>query len=797
MKKTPLVIALIMFEIVAMAQRPLRLWYDRPAKYFEESLPIGNGKLGALVFGSTVNDTVYLNDITYWTGQPVSHAEGQGKSKWIAPIRKALFNEDYELADSLQHYVQGAECSDYQPLGTLNIINENIGAVTAYRRELDLDSSLVKISYIQGGVDYHREYFASYPDSLIAIKLSASKRGCINSRIMLTAQVPHDVRASDRQLTMIGHAVGDAGKSIHACTILRVINEGGTVSASDSTLTLRDVDVATIYVVNSTSFRGALLPPDDKDALYISKAVDEAWHTQNVTYDAVRNRHVQDYQRLFKRVDLTLGNGMIPADVPTDQLLRTYTARTEAKDVSLQEYNPYDAALETLYFQYGRYLLVSCSRCPGVPANLQGLWTPYLWSPWHGDYTMNINLEENYWHAEVANLPEMTMPLVEFIEALSVNGGYTAKNFYGITSGWCCGHNSDIWAKTAPVGGGVQSPKWSNWNMGGAWIVNTLWEHYLFSLDKDYLRSVAYPAMKGAAEFCSRWLVVNPRNPKELITAPSTSPEAQYVTDEGYTGSTCYGGTADLAIIRELFANTISAARILGDKALAGLLQSQLDSLHPYTVGHMGDINEWYYDWDDKDFHHRHQSHLIGLYPGNRFPRSLYPAARRSLEIKGDESTGWSTGWRINLWARLGDGNHAYRMYRNLLRYVSPQDYNGLDAVHRGGTYPNLFDAHPPFQIDGNFGGTAGVCEMLLQSTATSITLLPALPDAWSDGSVTGLRARGDITVEMSWCNGKVKECTLYSTRKRETTLKVNDTVIKVRLKKGNNGLYQFCYKSE
>lgn len=794
MKKVALVISFIILGLTAIAQRPLRLWYDRPAKYFEESLPIGNGKIGALVFGSAVNDTVYLNDITYWTGQPVSHSEGFGKSKWIEPIRKALFNEDYKLADSLQHYVQGAECSDYQPLGTLNIINGNASAVTSYRRELDLDSSLVKITYTQDGVDYRKEYFTSYPDSLIAIRLTANRHGCINSRILLTAQVPHTVRAVGGQITMIGHAVGDARNSVHACTILRVINEGGTVVASDSTLTLEGVDVATIYIVNATSFRGALNSPTDNDAQYISKALDEAWHTQNISYNVVRSRHIQDYQQFFKRVVLTLGKGTYSTDIPTDRLLKAYTARTESKGVPSQIYGSDDAALEMLYFQYGRYLLISSSRCSGVPANLQGLWTPYLWSPWHGDYTMNINLEENYWHAEVANLPEMTKPLTQFIKALSVNGSYTAKNFYGVNGGWCCGHNSDIWAKTAPVGDGTQSPKWSNWNMGGAWIVNTLWEHYQFSLDKDYLRSVAYPAMKGAAEFCSRWLIVNPKNPSELITAPSTSPEAQYVTDKGYKGATCYGGTADLAIIRELFANTISAARIIGDKALAVKLQSQLDSLHPYTVGHMGDLNEWYYDWDDQDFHHRHQSHLIGLYPGNNLPHALYPAARRSLEIKGDESTGWSTGWRINLWARLGDGNHAYRIFRNLLRYVSPQDYNGSDAVHRGGTYPNLFDAHPPFQIDGNFGGTAGVCEMLVQSTPESVSLLPALPAAWSDGSVKGLRARGDITVDMSWHEGRVAECTLYSTNRRETTLVVNGTVIKAKLKKANNGLYMFSY---
>ena len=440
--------------------------------------------------------------------------------------------------------------------------------------------------------------------------------------------------------------------------------------------------------------------------------------------------------------------------------------------------------IEELYFQFGRYLLISCSRTPGVPANLQGLWTPHLWSPWRGNYTVNINLEENYWPAFVANMEEMAQPLDEFIRALSTNGQYTARNYYGIDEGWCSSHNSDIWAMTNPVGEKRESPMWANWNLGGAWLVNTLWEHYQFTQDKQYLKTLVYPLMKGAATFCLRWLVDNPRMPGELITAPSTSPENEYVTDKGYHGVTCYGGTADLAIIRELFINTITAGKILGEKNQK--MEKALAQLHPYTIGHMGDLNEWYYDWDDRDFKHRHQSHLIGLYPGNHLTdATLQKAAEKTLEIKGDETTGWSTGWRINLWARMKNGEKAYQIYRKLLTAVAPEKSRMPNYSKGGGTYPNLFDAHPPFQIDGNFGGVAGVCEMLIQSGDGVIELLPALPEAWNEGSVSGLCARGGYEVSFEWKGGYVRGCSIKARNSGTVILKYNGQQKTIKLKAG------------
>jgi alpha-L-fucosidase 2 len=397
---------------------------------------------------------------------------------------------------------------------------------------------------------------------------------------------------------------------------------------------------------------------------------------------------------------------------------------------------------------------------------------------------VNINLEENYWPAFVANMAEMAQPLDDFIRALATNGQHTARNYYGIDKGWCSSHNSDIWAMTNPVGEKRESPMWSNWNLGGAWLVNTLWEHYQFTQDEQYLKTLAYPLMKGAATFCLNWLVENPKAPGELITAPSTSPENEYRTDKGYHGTTCYGGTADLAIIRELFINTIAAGKVLGEKNKE--IGKALARLHPYTIGHMGDLNEWYYDWDDWDFKHRHQSHLIGLYPGSHLTDpALQKAAEKTLEIKGDETTGWSTGWRINLWARMKNGEKAYQIYRKLLTAVAPEKSRIPNYSKGGGTYPNLFDAHPPFQIDGNFGGVAGVCEMLVQSREGEIELLPALPKAWSEGSVSGLCARGGYEVEFEWKGGYVRDCSIKARKNGTVILKYNGQQKTVKMKAG------------
>ena len=787
-------ICTLLISLVALTafgqQLPMKLWYDSPATYFEESLPIGNGKLGALVYGNPDKDLMYLNDITLWTGQPVDHNEGAGASKWIPEIRKALFAGDYKLSDSLQHYVQGKNSEFFMSLGFLKSKDLNSGNYSNYYRELNLDSSLVKINYTKNGAEYHNEYFASNPDKLIAIKLACSQNKGINEELQLSALVPHTTKYSNNQITQTGHAIGEENESIHFCTILRVFNKDGEVSATDTSLIIKNASEVYVYIVNETSFNGHDKHPVKEGAPYIDIATNDAWHLQNSNYQLFRARHIEDYRHFYTRMEIALGdNHNKELQKTTLQLLKDYNDNNPSKSSSY---------LETLYFQFGRYLLISSSRTPGVPANLQGLWTPHKYSPWRGNYTVNINLEENYWLAEVANLSEMAMPLDSFMRGLADNGKYTARNFYGITRGWCSSHNSDLWAKTAPVGNGKESPEWSNWNMGGAWLTMNLWEHYLYTQDKTWLRNTAYPLMKGASEFMADWLIENPLKKGELITAPSTSPENEFVTDKGYHGTTCFGGTADLAIIRELFTNTARATEILDtDKDFGAELKAKSQKLHPYTVGHMGDINEWYYDWDDYDFKHRHQSHLIGLYPGHQITVNGTPelaaASAKSLEIKGEQTTGWSTGWRINLWARLHNAERAYSIYHKLLTYVTPDGYKGQDRRRSGGTYPNLFDAHPPFQIDGNFGGTAGVCEMLLQSeevskdnkTSYKIELLPALPEQWNEGWIKGICARGGISVDMKWNDRMVTEARFTAKSNCNVTVNYNGKMRTIKLKAG------------
>lgn len=760
------------------ASLPYKLWYNQPARAFEESLPIGNGKLGALIYGGADKDSLYLNDITLWTGTPVNPNEGGDAYKWIPKIREALFKEDYKTADSLQHYVQGHNSEYYQPLGLLQIKDANSGKASQYYRELSLDNSIAQVSYLRNGVKYTKEYFASHPDKLIAIKLGASQKNAINCEISLTSLIPHKVKASQQQLTMTGHVTGNEENSIHYCTILQVKHTDGKVWATDSTLHLQNVSEAIVYLVNETSYNGFDKHPVKEGAPYIEKVTDDAWHLANFTYEEFKQRHITDYKSLFGRVNFKLDKAQCDTKRTTAEQLLAYTDQ--------QERNPY---LEMLYFHYGRYLLISSSRTPGVPANLQGLWAPALYSPWRGNYTTNINLEENYWPAEVANLSELVAPVDGLIKGLASTGKHNAQHFYGINKGWCAGHNTDAWAMSNPVGTGNESPQWSNWALGGAWLVQTLWDHYDYTRDTDYLHNTAYPLMKGAADFLLEWLIPDPHNPAQLITAPCTSPEADYINDKGYQGSTFYGGTADLAIIRELFKNTIKGAQALGiDTEYQQQLQSALERLRPYHIGKRGNLMEWYYDWDDQDWHHRHQSHLLGLYPFHQISVDKTPklaaASTKTLEIKGDNSTGWSTGWRINLWARLHRADKAYQILRKLLTYVSPDSFN--DKTHRsGGTYPNLFDAHPPFQIDGNFGGTAGICEMLMQSDGETMYLLPALPEAWKNGEITGIKARGNYEVSLRWKNGKVNKATITSQKAGNLTINYNGKQQKLSFGKG------------
>ena len=812
---------LTLFLFMASESVAQTLHYNSPATYFEEALVIGNGTMGGIVYGGTQTDKISLNDITLWTGEPCNmKVYSPDAHKTIPAIREALRKSDYREADRLQRDVQGHFSQNYQPLGQLVIeYLDTTEIVTDYRRWLDIGDATAHTTYKRGKYRYTTEYLATHPDSGLVVRITTNHPKGIHARLSLSCQLRHTTTANGQTLTTDGYAgyaslpsyydakekfAYDPQRGIHFRT--KVLVNAKNVKVEGDVLLVDGAKEVTLYIVDATSFNGYDKDPVKQGKQYQQMADARLRHLSNIPYKTIRQRHVKDYQSLYNRVKLSLGSSVRRDFIAaaTDAQLHAYV------DESL--FNP---DLEALYFQYGRYLLISCSRTPNVPANLQGLWNESILPPWSCNYTSNINVEENYWAAETAALPEMHQSLFTFMKELQGSGELTAKANYGVNRGWCLAHNTDIWAMTCPVGLHTGDPMWANWNMGGAWLATHIWEHYTFTLDKNFLREY-FPVLKGAAEFCLGWLVplsdftpqpsiISPQTIDYLITAPATSPENSFVTPDGYHGRTCFGGFADIAMIRECLSDARDAALALGDSCsvlgdFVAEVNAALTRLHPYKIGHKGNLQEWFYDWEDEDPHHRHQSHLFGIYPGHHLDdgantkEAIHRAASRTLELKGDKTTGWSTGWRVNLYARLHDAKNAYHIYRKLLSYVSPDGYRGSDARRGGGTYPNLLDAHSPFQIDGNFGGCAGVIEMLMQSEYsvredspfTTIELLPALPDYWKDGSVSGIRARGGITVDMTWKDRRVTKLTLTTQQPCTVMLVMNGEQKIVKLKKGS-----------
>lgn len=819
----------------ASAQSSLTLHYDKPATFFEETLVIGNGRQGAIVYGGTHEDKISLNDMTLWTGEPEQEVKDPYAYMSLNEIRTALAKEDYRLTDQLQRKLQGHYSQSYQPVGTLsisdlfnttetsnnrnletsnnrNLDNSQNHPAPNYHRSLDITKAIANVSYNESNGKISREYFASAPDSVIIFRLKAEGGAKLNKRFRMHCQLPHMTFIEKGELVMDGYAAYsnlpsytdaaikhryDSNRGIHYRACIHIINKDGKVSpANNDELLLEDCTDATVIIAIATSFNGLDKDPVKEGKNYQALVRSRIDNAVSKTYDELLKRHTDDYTALFSRFSIDLGKTDPKiAALPTDKQLLEYTKLYEdavSKKLPLggQGDSYFNPDLEELYMQYGRYLLISSSRTDMVPANLQGIWNEYILPPWSCNYTSNINLEENYWPAEIANLSELHKPMLDFIEKLPVTGKKTAKAYYGVDEGWCLAHNTDIWGMTCPVGEGSGDPNWANWNMGGAWVSTHIWEHYLFTMDKDYLRK-AYPTLKGAADFCMNWLIslrelqgyaMDPNSPGHLpagdneslyylVTAPSTSPENTYMTPDGYDGRTMYGGSADLAMIRECLLDTKAATIALdGDKSYINHIDNVLNMLLPYKIGKDGSLQEWYHDWKDTDPTHRHQSHLFGLFPGHHISVAETPklaqACKRALEIKGDKTTGWSTGWRVNLQARLRESEAAYHIYRTLLKYISPDNYQGADKRRGGGTYPNLLDAHSPFQIDGNFGGTAGVIEMLCQSSSEQIELLPALPEAWKkEGKVNGICCRGGYEVSFAWENGNVTSLTIISKR--------------------------------